>query len=1136
MNFITKLLTSKILLLSLLLSNNTNAQCHYVIDMQDSFGDGWNGASVEVDINGVYTTDFTFTNGNNSSDSILTISGDIVEFNFVSGNWDSEITFQVYDPSGLQILDEGPFTNNQGNDAFLITDTSSSICFPQIVNVTFQVDMNNVTTPFTSPEINGSWNAFCGNCDALSDPDGDNVWEKTIPLYTGVYDFIFSADSLSMQETIDPNILCSNGSTVLPRRYINVGTQDIILPVVCWESCNACNGFPQPPTGISCNTGNVGTVFTDDCDAQGSWNGDFDNNNGYWQVGNGGTGSGGTGPSGAHSGANYFYFEASAGGLNSATIITPAIDLSNCNDDAELTFWMHGRGPGMGIFEVSVANDTNGPFNTVYSQFGETHTDANDPWTQIGINVGSFVGQTLYVAFTLDRDPQANPYYQSDLAIDQIEVTSCVTCPSPNTLAINNVTSTSADLDWTPSGNETQWEIIYNGISQITSVIPTTINNLSPNNLYNCTVRAICGLGDTSSQSTSVNFYTSCGFSVAPTIENFDIGFSPCWSQDQINDDFDWTLNDGDTPSGGTGPDDDVSIGGNYMYTEASNPRNDGDFAIMYTEQIDLSTLSNPQLNFFYHMYGSAIGELQIDMYDGNSYINIFNIVGDQGDLWIEENIVLNSSSNIVSFRITGILGEDANGDTWPGDIAVDEFSISNAMSNDIEVYSGGARSDCNLTSQEQITVDIVNNGVLPQNNFDVSYEINGANPVIETFGATINYGDTLTYYFSTKADLSSDGLYNIEFESFLSNDQEQSNNNSSVIEENYFSPNPPLTLNDTICIGDTTTLMASSIIGQITWYSDSNAINNLSNTTVSPTANTTYYAGVQAGEFFIDDFESYSSGLLIAQSSPNWTTPTGGGGQDDALVSSTQASGGNNSVYLNQINDDDLYLPFDQVYNSGEIEIAFDLFVNTNANINLQPLTSPSLQQLFELRFSPSGLMEFDIGTTNLLGYYPANNWCNVKITGDLNTSIWNVFIDGVFQGGAVIPIGNEVGLVNFKPEIGGEFYIDNVEWYAKSENDCFSLLSPLNIIVENCSFISEKDNISIELYPNPTSGEININSTSIIKGIKITDYQGKVVFSKEKINSITEIINISELEKSIYFIKINTEKGSQIKKIISQ
>ena len=129
MNFITKLLTSKILLLSLLLSNNTNAQCHYVIDMQDSFGDGWNGASVEVDINGVYATDFTFTNGNNSSDSILTISGDIVEFNFVSGNWDSEITFQVYDPSGLQILDEGPFTNNQGNDAFLITDTSSSICF-----------------------------------------------------------------------------------------------------------------------------------------------------------------------------------------------------------------------------------------------------------------------------------------------------------------------------------------------------------------------------------------------------------------------------------------------------------------------------------------------------------------------------------------------------------------------------------------------------------------------------------------------------------------------------------------------------------------------------------------------------------------------------------------------------------------------------------------------------------------------------------------------------------------------------------------------------------------------------------------------------------------------------------------------
>ena len=69
----------------------------------------------------------------------LLLSGDVVEFNFVSGNWDTEITFQVYDPSGSQILNIGPFATNDGNDSFLLTDTSNSTCLPQNVSVTFSM-------------------------------------------------------------------------------------------------------------------------------------------------------------------------------------------------------------------------------------------------------------------------------------------------------------------------------------------------------------------------------------------------------------------------------------------------------------------------------------------------------------------------------------------------------------------------------------------------------------------------------------------------------------------------------------------------------------------------------------------------------------------------------------------------------------------------------------------------------------------------------------------------------------------------------------------------------------------------------------------------------------------------------------
>ena len=121
--------------------------------------------------------------------------------------------------------------------------------------------MSNVSGNFNTPEVNGNWNNFCGNCDQLTDLNGDGIWEKTVSLFTGTYEYIFSADSFAIQESIDPNSLCSNGSFILPRRYINVGAFDMILPVVCWSSCEACNDFPQPPAGINCNTGNPGISF-----------------------------------------------------------------------------------------------------------------------------------------------------------------------------------------------------------------------------------------------------------------------------------------------------------------------------------------------------------------------------------------------------------------------------------------------------------------------------------------------------------------------------------------------------------------------------------------------------------------------------------------------------------------------------------------------------------------------------------------------------------------------------------------------------------------------------------------------------------------------------------------------------------
>ena len=112
----------------------------------------------------------------------------------------------------------------------------------QYTNVTFQVDMNKVTQGFTTPEVNGTWNNWCGSCNAMSDANGDNIWEVTLPLEQGsTVEFKYSADGWSIQEMNDPTASCTNGNATYTNRVLTIPAADTVLPVVCWSSCDACS-------------------------------------------------------------------------------------------------------------------------------------------------------------------------------------------------------------------------------------------------------------------------------------------------------------------------------------------------------------------------------------------------------------------------------------------------------------------------------------------------------------------------------------------------------------------------------------------------------------------------------------------------------------------------------------------------------------------------------------------------------------------------------------------------------------------------------------------------------------------------------------------------------------------------------
>lgn len=121
--------------------NSFNAQCYYELHMYDSYGDGWNGAFLEVTMNGVHVGDFD-CDVSYTLDSVYSFSGSTMDFIFHSGNWDSEITFAILSPIGDTLI-YGPAPSDLDN----LLHTSNSTC-PSTVSCLnpFSLNANSLTT------------------------------------------------------------------------------------------------------------------------------------------------------------------------------------------------------------------------------------------------------------------------------------------------------------------------------------------------------------------------------------------------------------------------------------------------------------------------------------------------------------------------------------------------------------------------------------------------------------------------------------------------------------------------------------------------------------------------------------------------------------------------------------------------------------------------------------------------------------------------------------------------------------------------------------------------------------------------------------------------------------------------------
>ncbi|MEP2771130.1 MAG: hypothetical protein ABJH05_03210 [Fulvivirga sp.] len=80
----------------------------YTIVFNDSYGDGWNGAAIRVIVDGV-STDYTLDDGSTTTTVVTVPDGtQTLAFEYVSGDWDSEVTFTITTEKGNVIASAGP--------------------------------------------------------------------------------------------------------------------------------------------------------------------------------------------------------------------------------------------------------------------------------------------------------------------------------------------------------------------------------------------------------------------------------------------------------------------------------------------------------------------------------------------------------------------------------------------------------------------------------------------------------------------------------------------------------------------------------------------------------------------------------------------------------------------------------------------------------------------------------------------------------------------------------------------------------------------------------------------------------------------------------------------------------------------
>ena len=124
--------------------------CDYILVGSDSYGDGWNGAYLNIWVNGILVESFTAVE--EGSDYVFTVcDGDSIELEYFAGDYENENSWFLLGGAGNLIADDGPepaegLWGVYVTDCSIAPDAGSSPCSAEI-GLLGCVQVDNTTAP-----------------------------------------------------------------------------------------------------------------------------------------------------------------------------------------------------------------------------------------------------------------------------------------------------------------------------------------------------------------------------------------------------------------------------------------------------------------------------------------------------------------------------------------------------------------------------------------------------------------------------------------------------------------------------------------------------------------------------------------------------------------------------------------------------------------------------------------------------------------------------------------------------------------------------------------------------------------------------------------------------------------------------